>query len=224
MITLKAIPLPVLKRLPLYYDFLKTHYKKLGKNISTVTIAQALHLNSIQVRKDLEFTGLAGRPKLGFNAVELLTALENCLGWDNTKEAFLAGVGNLGRALLSYQGFNRYGLEILAGFDVNESIINTEIGSKKIFHISKLTNLVKRMKVKIGILTVPADQAQETAMKFVKAGIEAIWNFTPHKLELPLHVIIQNENFATSLAVLSRKLQIKKQKKLNKEANEKLKI
>lgn len=220
MTSLKAIPLPALKRLPLYYDYLKMHHEELGENVSTGTIAQALNLNPIQVRKDLELTGLAGRPKLGFNATELLAALETCLGWDNLQVAFLAGVGNLGRALLSYPGFGKYGLEILAGFDINESIIGTEVGGKPVFPMKKLANLVKRMKVKIGILTVPADQAQETANKFVEAGIEAIWNFTPRKLELLPRVIVQNENFATSLAILSKKLQLGRHQDLDEDISE----
>jgi redox-sensing transcriptional repressor len=136
----------------------------------------------------------------------LIGIIEDFLGWNNTTDAYVVGVGNLGAALLGYGGFNECGLNIVAGFDVNEQKIDREIGGKKILNISKLPDMIKRMGIKIGILTVPASAAQEIADIMIKAGIHAIWNFSPVKIAVPSDVIVQHENLASTLGVLSKKL------------------
>lgn len=127
---------------------------------------------------------------------------------EQCNRCLLVGVGNLGSALLSYNGFKEYGLNIIAGFDDDESKVGKEIGKKMVFHVNKLPDMIQRMGIKIGILTVPAPYAQEIADIMVKAGIRAIWNFTHVKLNVPKNVIIQHENLAASLVVLSKKLEI----------------
>ncbi len=118
------------------------------------------------------------------------------------------GVGNLGSALLGYQGFREYGLNIVAAFDVDdEKKVGTEVSGKKVLHAGKnCPKLIRRMSIKIGILTVPASSAQQQADAMVKAGIHAIWNFSPVKINVPPGIIVQHENLASSLVVLSKKL------------------
>jgi redox-sensing transcriptional repressor len=204
---LKAIPEPTLRRLPVYYQYLKKMQseKKLDY-ISCTQIGQALSVQPIQVRKDLEITDAVGKPKLGYGVRELISTIEEFLGWNNTTDAYLVGVGNLGSALLDYQGFRDYGLNIVAAFDVDEEKVGTEIGGKKVIHVTKLPYMIKRMKIKIGILTVPAHHAQELADIMVKAGISALWNFSPVKINVPPGIVVQHENLAASLVVLSKKL------------------
>ena len=161
----------------------------------------------MQSRKDVAFTGIIGKPKVGYEVKELLETIENFLGWNNTNEAFLVGVGNLGTALMSYQGFKTCGLEIIAAFDVNPDKIGTEINGKKVLDIGKLGNLIKRMKILIGIITVPGDFAQKVADIMIENGIKAIWNFAPVRINVPEGVIVQHENIASSFTVLSKKLQ-----------------
>lgn len=204
---LKPIPEPTLRRLPIYYQYLKNmHDDKQSEYISCTKIGNDLNILPIQVRKDLAITNAVGRPKLGYGVPELMGMIEDFLGWNNTTEAYLVGAGNLGAALLGYQGFREYGLNIIAAFDGDESKVGAEIRGKKIIHVKKLPEMIRRMGIKIGILTVPAYCAQELADTMVKAGIHAIWNFSPVKVMVPPNVIVQHENLASSLVVLSKKL------------------
>ncbi len=204
---LKAIPEPSLRRLPIYHHYLKRIDEEGVISISCTTMANDLHLEPIQIRKDIAITGVVGKPQIGYNVKQLIQGIENFLGWNNTTDAFLVGVGGLGSALLGYKGFEVYGLNILAGFDIDPSKVNTEIHEKRIYHIEKLPQLIKRMKIKIGIITVPAIYAQEIADIMIEAGIKALWNFSPIKIVTTGDTIILNENLAASLAVLAKKLQ-----------------
>ena len=136
----------------------------------------------------------------------MLCNIEDFLGWNNTNDAYLVGVGNLGSALLGYLGFKEYGIHIIAAFDSDETKAGTEIHGKKVFHVGKLPEMIRRMGIKIGILTVPAHCAQELTDLLVEAGIHAIWNFSPVKIMVPQGIIVQHENLASSLVVLSKKL------------------
>jgi redox-sensing transcriptional repressor len=204
--TTKAIPEPTLRRLPLYYQFLKKIQSEKSKYISCTQIGNELNILPIQVRKDLEITEASGKPKLGYSVKELLSNIEDFLGWNNTTDAYLVGVGHLGSALLGYQGFKEYGVNIIAAFDADETKTGAEIHGKMVFPVSKLPEMIRRMGIKIGILTVPAHSAQELTSMMVEAGIHAIWNFSPVKVMAPQGIIIQHENLASSLVVLSKKL------------------
>ncbi len=204
---IKPIPEPTLRRLPIYYQYLKKWHAETHLDyISSNQIGADLNVLPIQVRKDLEVTEAVGKPKLGYNVVELISTIEAFLGWDNTTDGYLVGVGNLGSALLGYQGFREYGLNIIAAFDTDESKVGKEIHGTMVLPVEKLSNMIRRMGIKIGILTVPAHSAQTLAETMVNAGIRAIWNFSPVKINVPAHVIVQHENLASSLVVLSKKL------------------
>ncbi len=204
---IKAIPEPTLRRLPLYYQYLKkVRDEKKGEFISCTQIGNDLSILPIQVRKDLGVTDAVGKPKLGYGIDELIAIIEEFLGWNNTKDAYLVGVGHLGTALLGFERFKEYGLNIIAAFDIDKEKIGQTIHGVKVFHIGKLDNMVKRMGIKIGILTVPSLPAQDLTDEMVHAGIEAIWNFSPVKVSVPPGMIVQHENLASSLVVLSKKL------------------
>ncbi|MCX8021913.1 MAG: redox-sensing transcriptional repressor Rex [Syntrophorhabdaceae bacterium] len=206
---IKPIPEPTLRRLPVYYQYLKKLHNE-GKVdfISATQIGNDLNIIPIQVRKDLEIAEATGKPKLGYSVTNLIKCIEEFLGWNNVTDAFLVGAGNLGSALLGYNGFKEYGLNIIAGFDNDENKVGKEIGGKMVFPIDKLPEMTRRMGIKIGILTVPAPYAQEVANIMIKAGIRAIWNFTHVKLNVPPNVIVQHENLAASLVVLSKRLRV----------------
>lgn len=205
--TTKAIPEPTLRRLPIYYQYLKrTFSEKKSEYISCTRIGNELNILPIQVRKDLEITEASGRPKVGYSVKELIGSIEDFLGWNNITDAYLVGVGNLGSALLGYQGFREYGLNIIAGFDADDEKAGTEIHGIRIFNVGKLAEMIKRMGIRIGILTVPGYCAQELTDSMVEAGIHAIWNFSPIKVMVPKGIIVQHENLASSLVVLSKKL------------------
>lgn len=201
-----AISKQLLQRLPLYLNYLKEFGDRKGY-ISAPVIANAMKLNEVQVRKDLaSVSSSAGKPKTGFPVEQLIRDLEKFLGYDNVNEAIIAGVGHLGSALLSYHAFDEYGLKILMGFDSNEELINKSISGKQILHIDRLKDVCKRLKVHIGIITVPAPYAQEVCDLMVEGGILAIWNFAPVHLSVPDNVVVQNENMVTSLVLLSKHL------------------
>jgi redox-sensing transcriptional repressor len=177
------------------------------RTLSSVALAESLSLNPSVVKKDLSLVLVnQGKPRIGYNIDELIEDIENFLGYTNTKDAVLVGVGKLGQALMGYQGFEKYGLNIVAGFDIDDRIVSKTINGKKIFSIHRLKGAVKRMKVKIAILTTPQEEAQGAADLLVQAGIRGLWNFTPAHISVPDTVAIKNEDMAVSLAVLSQQL------------------
>ncbi len=202
---LTSVSVPTVRRLPLYMAILK-EIEPASEHVSSTLIADRLGLEQIQVRKDLAGIGVTGQPAVGFNVRELIGAIEQLLGWDNMRDAILVGTGNLGQALLGYDGFARYGLNIVAAFDSNPEIIGMKIHGKPVFDIEVLSSLTERMHIQIGILAVPSKVAQQVADTLIEAGIHAIWNFTPIKLNVDSNIIVEQVDLAASLAVLSSKL------------------
>ena len=195
-----------LRRLPFYLDYLKKKQTDGVRNISATTVANDLKLNEVQVRKDLALVSDGGRPKIGYQRLGLVEDIEQFLGYDNTNDAVLIGAGKLGRALLGYSGFSEYGLNIVAAFDSDASVAGTDASGKPVLPLSALEDLCSRRKILIGILTVPAAAAQGVCDLLIRNGIKAIWNFAPTHLDVPPQILVQNENMATSLAVLSKHL------------------
>ncbi|WP_010250203.1 redox-sensing transcriptional repressor Rex [Acetivibrio cellulolyticus] len=202
----RVISKQALLRLPLYLNYLKSLPEKDFENISATTIAAGLELNDVQVRKDLACVSKGGRPKLGYVTLDLIKDIERYLGYDDTHDAIIVGAGRLGGALLSYEGFKEYGLNIVGAFDTDEKKVGTEICGKIVFPMSKLKELCERMKIRIAIITVPGPAAQKVCDILVDSGIYAIWNFAPVHLKVPNKILVQQENMAASLAVLSAHL------------------
>ncbi len=210
----KKISKSVLKRLPGYLAYLKSMPDNCPTHISATALANALGMGEVQVRKDLAMVSDGGRPKIGYLREALIDDIEQFLGYDNTTDAVIIGAGKRGQALMGYKGFEAYGLNILAAFDKAPKMEKTEEG-KPVYHMDKLEAFCKKNKVLMGIITVPAEYAQEVANQLIAGGIKAIWSFAPTHLEVPPHILVQYENMATSLAVLSMHLQaqIKEDKK-----------
>lgn len=202
----KEISKSVLKRLPVYLSYLKALPEGTAIYISATALANALGMGEVQVRKDLAMVSDGGRPKIGYLRESLMEDISQFLGYDNTTDAILVGAGKLGQALLGYSGFDAYGLNILAAFDVKPSVGQTEEG-KPILPMEMLEKFCRINKVLMGIITVPAEQAQQVCDKMIACGIKAIWTFAPVHLDVPPNILVQNENMATSLAVLSMHLQ-----------------
>ncbi|MBS6846603.1 MAG: redox-sensing transcriptional repressor Rex [Firmicutes bacterium] len=202
----KEISKATLKRLPTYLSYLKALPAEASANISATALAAGLHMGEVQVRKDLALVSDGGRPKIGYNREHLIADIENFLGYGNSNDAVLIGAGKLGRALLGYGGFAEYGLNIVAAFDANDTLIGTTNGGKPIMHLSRLGEVCQRYKIKIGIITVPAEYAQGVCDLLIENGILAIWNFAPKHLNVPDGILVQNENMAASLALLCKHL------------------
>lgn len=201
-----GIPQPSLNRLPQYHHYLSELKDKGISRISCSLIGSDLNLVPVQVRKDLQYTGIVGKPKTGYSVPELIQAIETFLGWNNVNEAFLVGAGNLGTALLGHERFSNFGLSIVAAFDADPGKIGEWIHGKAVLPLEKLADLAQRMSIHLGIITAPAQFAQDIADEMVKGGIQAIWNFAPVRLKLPANIIVHNEDLYSSLASLSWKL------------------
>ena len=202
----KKVSKSVLKRLPTYLAYLKGIQDADKPYISATALAGALGMGEVQVRKDLALVSDEGRPKIGYPRDLLIEDIEQFLGYDNTTDAVLIGAGKLGQALMGYDGFDSYGLNILAAFDANPDATNPQ-AAKPIYHISQLESFCRSHKVLMGIITVPKNHAQQVCDQLIACGIKAIWNFSPVHLEVPDNILVQTENMATSLAVLSMHLQ-----------------
>lgn len=207
MVQRNEISKSVLKRLPGYLAYLKNLPKDSPTHISATALANALGMGEVQVRKDLALVSDGGRPKIGYLRENLVDDIEQFLGYDNATDAVLVGAGKLGCALLGYQGFAEYGLNILAAFDADPTKEGIDESGKPILPLNKLHDFCRANKVRMGIITVPSSHAQEVCDLLISNGIKAIWNFAPAHLEVPDHILVQTENMATSLAVLSMHLQ-----------------
>ncbi len=199
-----------LQRMPYYLQYLRDLQNKGIKTVAAPAIAETLNLNEVQVRKDFAAVSTEkGKPKSGFSVADLIASMEDYLGYHNVNDAVLIGVGSLGKAFLSYKGFKNYGINIVMAFDIDDDVIGKEICSKQVFPMHRLSELCRRMHIRIGIITVPAAQAQVVCDQLVAGGILAIWNFAPVHLSAPDNILVQNENMAASLALLSKHLQEK---------------
>ena len=194
-----------LGRIPMYLDLLRDLPEERYEHISATTMARKLSLGEVQVRKDLKAISGEGKPKLGYVTQELIGKLEDCLGCNKVTSAVLVGAGKLGKALLDYDGFEKFGVKIIAAFDSNETVLNLK-GKIEILPIRQFESFCKANSVKLGIITVGEGSAQTVCNQMVASGITAIWNFAPCQLNVPDEILIQNENLALSLAHLNNKL------------------
>lgn len=190
------------KRLPSYLRCLK-EFSEDTKNVSSRLLAEKLGLGEILVRKDLSAISGEGKPRIGYDRKTLISVLEETLGYNSENSAVLVGAGKLGSALLDYGGFAEAGIRITAAFDNDIKKIGVSEGGKYIYPLSDFEEFCRQSNVKIGIITVPADEAQGICNLMERSGLEAIWNFAPVSLKTDGGILIHNENMAESLALLS---------------------
>lgn len=205
--SMTSVSVQALKRMPSYLHYLKELRKHGTETVSAAKTAAHFGFTEIQVRKDFaSISTVSGRPKQGFSVDGLIDSIEEYLGFRNANEAVIVGAGSLGHALISYKGFAAYGLKIVAAFDDDYSKCDREICGVTVLHADRISDYCRRTHIHIGIITVPAESAQTVCDRLVAGGVKAIWNFAPAHLSVPNTVLVQNENMAGSLAVLSKKL------------------
>lgn len=205
---MRSVSKQTLERLPLYLNYLKS-LPEGAANISATTIAEELGLNDVQVRKDLAMISSGGRPKIGYVTADLTRDIEQFLGYGSADSAVIVGAGRLGKALLCYKGFSEYGINVVAAFDADERVAGTQIGGAPVLPMEELGAFCAERNIRMGIITVPVSAAQEVCDRMIQSGIMAVWNFAPVHLKVPKNVLVQNENMAYSLAVLSKHLTAK---------------
>lgn len=198
------LTIQALQRMPYYLHCLEEAKAEGTETISATSIANKLQLNDVLVRKDIgAVASVRGKPKAGFPVDMLIRDIENYMGCNDRKQAVIAGAGSLGTALLRNDEFEEYGLSIAAAFDVRREIIGTKINGIPVYADSELEAFCQSREIRLGIITAPHDSAQKIADMMVRGGIRAIWNFALIKLSVPEGILVQNENLASSLAMLS---------------------
>lgn len=201
-----SVPIPVLRRMPAYLSFVKILQKQGEKFVSSTRIAEYMEIDSTQVTKDLSHTGISGKTRVGYEVDSFVRILEDFLGFSKVDNAFLVGAGSLGCALLQDKGLAVFGLRIEAAFDTDKAKVGTSVNGIEIYHTDQLRMMAAERNVVIGIITVPAENAQNVADLMVAWGIKAIWNFTPARIKVPSHIVVQNTTIYTNLAILFNKL------------------
>ena len=198
------LTIQALQRMPYYLHCLEKAEEEGIQTISATSIANELKLNDVLVRKDIAaVSSTQGKPKSGFQVEGLIRDIKEYMGYNDHKDAVIVGAGSLGRALLGNSEFEQYGLSITAAFDTNEELISTEISGIRVLSFTELEEYCRETGILIGIITTPMEEAQKVADVLVRAGVSAIWNFALLRLNVPEGVLVQNENLASSLAMLS---------------------
>ncbi|MDD2335253.1 MAG: redox-sensing transcriptional repressor Rex [Geobacteraceae bacterium] len=203
---LKIDKLPTVRRLPAYLTILRELFLKEEQFVSSSYLAERMEIEPILVRKDLELTRINGTPRIGYCIEDLIKGIEDFLGFGETLDAFLVGVGQIGTSILYNRELTNLGLNIVAAFDKEPEKIKALIQEVPVFDISRLAELSKKIRAGLAILCVPPEDAQEVTDILVMSGIKGIWNFTSANLVVPEDVVAQKEDLASGLAVLSVKL------------------
>lgn len=200
------VPEPTLRRLPWYLAFVKLLRGKGETFVSSTQIAKEINVDSSQVAKDLSYVKVSGKTRVGYEIDALIDVLEDFLGFNSQHKAFIFGVGSLGGALLQDSGLSQYGVDIVAGFDILDNLTDKTVNGIPVFHINEFEAKQKEYNATIGILTVPVGNAQEITDKVIAGGIKALWNFTPFRIRVPEHIVVQNTSMYAHLAVMYNRL------------------
>ncbi len=204
------LPEPTLRRLPWYLAYVNMLQSQNIEYVSSTQISKSINVDSSQIAKDLSFLNIKGKTRIGYQVENLAVELSNFLGFHERHSAFMVGVGSLGAALIQDSGLMQYGLQIVAGFDINEKLIGTEICGVPIFNVADLSAQQQCFHADIGVVAVPVEHAQHTADLLVESGVKAIWNFTPFRIKVGDDVVIQNTSIYAHLAVMYNRINCRK--------------
>lgn len=204
------IPEPALRRLPWYLAYVSLLRQHKVEYVSSTQISRDLSVDSSQIAKDLSFLNIKGKTRIGYDVAQLEEVLQNFLGFRRSHNALIVGVGSLGGALIQDSGLEQFGLNIVAGFDINPDIIGRTICGIPVFDVKELELRRRQFSADIGIITVPVQYAQEVADSFVAAGVKALWNFTPFRIKVSDDIVVQNTSIYAHLAVMYNRLNFNK--------------
>lgn len=204
---IEKVPEPTLRRLPWYLSVCRLLKQRGEQYVSSTRLSKETSIVASQIAKDLSCVNIVGRTRVGYEIDNLLNVLEDFLGFTRIHRAFLFGAGRLGSALLNDSGLKQFGLEIVAAFDTSPRVVGHSVAGIPVYHINDLEAKIKRYNVKIGILTVPIDRAQEVADRMVVWGIKAIWNFTPLRIRVPDDIVVQNTSLYAHLSLMFNRLE-----------------
>ena len=206
----QKVPEPTLRRLPWYLSNIKLLKQRGEHFVSSTQISKEINIDASQIAKDLSYVNITGRTRVGYEVDTLIDVLESFLGFTDIHKAFLFGVGSLGGALLQDSGLTHFGLEIVAAFDVDPKRVGTTLNGIPIFHTDQFVEKMSEYDVQIGVLTVPIQIAQSVTDVMVAGGLSAVWNFTPFRIRVPEHIVVQNTSLYAHLAVMFNRLNFNK--------------
>lgn len=193
----------VVRRLPIYLRYLNELSMKNVMTVSSQDLGQKLDLNPAQIRKDLAYFGEFGKKGIGYDVAYLIEKIRQILNLDKQNPVVLVGAGNLGRALSNYNVYLSDQMKIVAVFDASPDKIGQTINNLQVKPMEELIPTVRKLGVRIGIITVPASEAQNVANQFIEAGVEAILNFAPVIIKVPPEVRVHNADFTADLQSLA---------------------
>mgnify|MGYP001256623166 CR=1 FL=1 len=196
---MKHLPHKTIERLSQYRRALLLCLEKGKTHIYSHEIAKIQHITAVQVRRDLMLIGYTGTLRKGYNVKELIDLIGNIIDSEEGIKVAIIGMGNLGRALINYFAGKRSKLRIVAGFDTNPDKIGNTMSGVPCYSIEQLKEVVAAEDIKVGIMTVPADYAVDTAELLVKAGIKGILNYTPKPVNVPEGVYLEEYDMITTL-------------------------
>ena len=200
------IPEPALRRLPWYLAYVSLLRERGVEYVSSTGIARGINVDASQIAKDLSFLDIKGKTRIGYEVALLEHKLEEFLGFRKRHRAAIIGVGSLGRALMQDSGLTNYGLEVVAGFDVDSAKIGTTHEGMPVYDVACLGEKARELGMEIGIVTVPVEYAQDAADSIVEAGLKAIWNFTPYRIQVPEEIVVTNTSIYAHLAVMYNRM------------------
>ena len=201
------LPEPNLRRLPWYLAYVKMLDSRHEEYVSSTQIAKRLNVDASQIAKDLSFLNIKGKTRIGYEVHPLTKALNEFLGFKHRHNAFLIGAGSLGSALIRDLGLMQFGLNIVAGFDINPDIVGKKMGDINIYNLDELPAKQRSTGVSIAIIAVPFENAQDVANKLVESNIKAIWNFTPYRIKVPRNIVLQNTSIYSDLAIMYNRME-----------------
>lgn len=200
------IPEPALRRLPWYLSYVGILRERGVEYVSSTQISRDLKVDASQIAKDLSFLDIKGKTRIGYEVELLEHKLEEFLGFKRQHRAVIVGAGSLGGALMQDSGLTRYGLEIVAGFDVDRRLVGSRKYGLPVYDVAEIVERCRSLNAGIGIITVPVEYAQAIADRLVEAGVKAIWNFTPIRISTPEKVVISNTSIYAHLAVMYNRM------------------
>lgn len=204
-----TMPEPTLRRLPWYLAYVRLLERRNIEYVSSTQISKEINVDASQIAKDLSFLNIKGKTRIGYEVSMLVKELTDFLGFKSLHTAFVIGAGSLGAALMQDSGLSQYGLNIVAGFDVDPKLIGTHVGGIPIYDMAQLAQRQQEYGATIAILSVPVEHAQEATNVIVSAGLKAIWNFTPFRIKVPDDIVIQNTSIYAHLALIYNRMSAK---------------
>lgn len=197
-----VIPKATVKRLPLYYRYLRILNNAGKTKVSSTELSEAVQVDSATIRRDFSYFGELGKRGYGYDVESLMNFFGKTLNDDQLTNVALVGVGNLGSALLKYKFHQSNSIRISCAFDINEEIIGRIVDGIPVYPMEDMLEQIRVQQIEVAILTLPAARAQEVVKLLAEAGIKGVLNFTAARLSAPKDVLIQNVDLTNELQTL----------------------